>query len=133
MRLLALRGHEIAILQRSASRSRLDAADAGQRRDSDFFLAPCARRGPAGNFCRPRDIHAIHTHNSSADAFGAVLRLFYRVPCVATALHCPQQGIDAVHARSEPRAAPQAARGAAFIDQSHLEGAAEGPWTPDAG
>jgi glycosyltransferase involved in cell wall biosynthesis len=94
-----------------------------------------------GEFCRKRGIEAIHTHKSSAHAFGAVLRLFYRVPCVATAhslnyqLHwfandrviCHNdESMQFMHdwnrvPRRKLRQVP------AFIDQSYLEAAAEDP------
>src|SRR5207248_1781055 len=94
-----------------------------------------------GEFCRRRGIDAIHTHKSSAHAFGAMLRLFFRVPCVATAhslnyqLHwflndrviCHnKESMQFMHdwnrvPRRKLREVP------AFIDQSYLKAAAERP------
>src|SRR5207249_4506418 len=103
------------------------------------------RRMPAeirrvGEFCRRRGIDAIHTHKSSAHAFGALLRMFYRVPCVATAhslnyqLHwfvndrviCHnEESMRFMHAWNRvPRR--KLRRVPAFIDQAYLEAAAEG-------
>ncbi len=94
-----------------------------------------------GEFCRSRGIDAIHTHMSSAHAFGALLRMFYRVPCVATThslnyqLHwfvndrviCHnEESMRFMHnwnrvARRKLRQVP------AFVDESYLEPAAEAP------
>jgi glycosyltransferase involved in cell wall biosynthesis len=85
-RLLASRGHEIVILQRPG----LDLGSMMSLPSNIEIQSSSLRRGPGeirriGEFCRKRGIDAIHTHKSSAHAFGALLRLFYRVPCVATA------------------------------------------------
>src|SRR5713101_4835856 len=84
-RLLALRGHEIVFLQRPG----LDLGSILPMPSNIEVQTSSLRRVPEeirrfGEFCRSRGIDAIHTHMSSAHAFGALLRMFYRVPCVAT-------------------------------------------------
>jgi glycosyltransferase involved in cell wall biosynthesis len=141
-RLLALRGHEIVILQRPG----LDLGSMLSLPGNIEIQTASLRRVPEeirrlGEFCRRRGIDAIHTHKSSAHAFGALLRLFYRVPCVATAhslnyqLHWFVNDRVICHneesmqfmrnwnrvARRKLRQVP------AFIDQSYLEPAAEAP------
>jgi glycosyltransferase involved in cell wall biosynthesis len=141
-RRLALRGHEIVILQRPG----LDLGSIMPIPANIEVQTSSLRRVPEeirrlGEFCRTRGIDAIHTHKSSAHAFGALLRLFYRVPCVATAhslnyqLHwfvndrviCHnEESMQFMHnwnrvARRKLRQVP------AFIDQSYLEPAAEAP------
>jgi glycosyltransferase involved in cell wall biosynthesis len=141
-RLLALRGHEIVILRRPG----LDLGAILPLPGNIEVQTSSLRRIPKeirriGEFCRKRGIDAIHTHKSSAHAFGAVLRLFYRVPCVATAhslnyqLHwfvndrviCHNdESMRFMHnwnrvARRKLRQVP------AFIDPSYLEAAAEAP------
>lgn len=81
--LLARRGHEIVLLKRPHFDVDITATDI---RTIDSTLKRSAseiRR--IGAFCAAERIDVIHTHMSSAHAFGALLRLFYRVPCVATA------------------------------------------------
>jgi glycosyltransferase involved in cell wall biosynthesis len=139
-RLLALRGHEIVILQRPG----LDLAAILPMPSNIEVQTSSLRRIPEeirrfGEFCRKRGIDAIHTHKSSAHSFGALLRLFYRVPCVATAhslnyqVHwfvndrviCHnEESMRFMHnwnrvARCKLRQVP------AFIDQSYLEPTAE--------
>jgi glycosyltransferase involved in cell wall biosynthesis len=141
-RLLALRGHEIVILQRPG----LDLGSMLRIPGNIEIQFSSLRRVPGeirrlGEFCRWRGIDAIHTHKSSAHAVGALLRLFYRVPCVATAhslnyqLHwfvndrviCHNgESMQFMHnwnrvPRRKLRQVP------AFIDQSYLEAAAEEP------
>ena len=85
-RLLVKRGHEVIILQRPG----LDLGSMLSLPSDIEIQSSSLGRGPSevrriGEFCRTRGIDAIHTHKSSAHAFGALLRVFYRVPCVATA------------------------------------------------
>ncbi len=85
-RLLALRGHEIVILQRPV----VNLGSVVALPDHIEVEASSLRRLPGevrrvARLCRERRIDVIHTHKSSAHAFGALLRLFYGVPCVATA------------------------------------------------
>jgi len=85
-RLLALRGHEIVILQRLV----VDLGSVVALPDHIEVEVSSLRRLPGevrrvARLCRERRIDVIHTHKSSAHAFGALLRLFYGVPCVATA------------------------------------------------
>ena len=85
-RLLALRGHEIVILQRPA----VDLGSVVALPSGIEVELSSLRRLPdeirrIGRLCRERRIDVIHTHKSSAHAFGVLLRLFYGVPCVATA------------------------------------------------
>ncbi|HXN42684.1 MAG TPA: glycosyltransferase family 4 protein [Xanthobacteraceae bacterium] len=85
-RLLALRGHEIVMLQRPV----LDTGSVLALPDNIEVQISSLQRLPGevrrvGRLCREKRIDVIHTHKSSAHAFGALLRLFYGVPCVATA------------------------------------------------
>jgi glycosyltransferase involved in cell wall biosynthesis len=85
-RLLALRGHEIVVLQRPV----VDLGSVVALPDHIEVEVSSLRRLPGevrrlARLCRERRIDVIHTHKSSAHAFGALLRLFYGVPCVATA------------------------------------------------
>ncbi len=141
-RLLALRGHEIVFLQRPG----LDLGSILPMPSNIEVQTSSLRRVPEeirrfGEFCRSRGIDAIHTHMSSAHAFGALLRMFYRVPCVATThslnyqLHwfmndrviCHnEESMRFMHnwnrvARRKLRQVP------AFVDESYLEPAAEAP------
>src|SRR5437763_5154264 len=141
-RLLALRGHEIVILQRPA----VDLGSVVAMPDPVEVQISSLKRVPAeirriGRLCREKRIDVVHTHKSSAHAFGALLRLFYGVPCVATAhslnfqLHWTvndrvvchnEESMQFMHnwnrvPRRKLRQVP------AFIDQSYLKAAAERP------
>jgi glycosyltransferase involved in cell wall biosynthesis len=83
---LALRGHDVILLKRPS----LDVSAMLKMPDTVRTETSTLRRVPdevrrIGAFCRAEGIDVIHTHMSSAHAFGALLRLFYRIPCVATA------------------------------------------------
>src|SRR5437763_8975680 len=141
-RLLVKRGHEVIILQRPG----LDLGSMLSLPSDIEIQSSSLGRGPSevrriGEFCRTRGIDAIHTHKSSAHAFGALLRVFYRIPCVATAhslnyqLHWFVNDRVICHndesmrfmrnwnrvPRRKLRQVP------AFIDQSYLKAAAERP------
>ncbi len=85
-RLLALRGHEIVMLHRPVRHlgAVLALPDHIDVQMSSLQRRPAEIRRVA-RLCRDKRIDVIHTHKSSAHAFGALLRLFYGVPCVATA------------------------------------------------
>src|SRR5258708_314818 len=86
-RLLALRRHEIVILAAGRG-SRLGGGAAGPYRGGgllDPAATPARSGGSPGCAACERRIDVIHTDKSSAHSFGALLRLFYGVPCVPTA------------------------------------------------
>jgi glycosyltransferase involved in cell wall biosynthesis len=141
-RLLALRGHEIVILQRPD----VDLSSVVALPGNIEVELSSLRRLPGevqriARVCRERRIDVIHTHKSSAHAFGALLRLFYRLPCVATAHSLNWQVHWAVNDRvvchneesmrfmhhwnlvpwRKLRKVP------AFVEESYLGAAAEGP------
>jgi glycosyltransferase involved in cell wall biosynthesis len=141
-RLLARRGHEIVILQRPG----LDLGALLPIPSNIEVQTSSLRRIPEevrrfGAFCRKRGIDAIHTHMSSAHAFGALLHVFYRVPCVATAhslnyqLHWFVNDRVICHNEESMRfmhdwnrvARRKLRQVQAFIDESYLEVAAEAP------
>ncbi len=83
---LALRGHDVVLMKRPS----LDVPAVLKMPDSVRMETSSLRRVPdevrrIGAFCRAEGIDVIHSHMSSAHAFGALLRVFYRIPCVATA------------------------------------------------
>jgi len=76
-RLLALRGHEVILLQRPG----LDVGSILPMLSNIEIQLSSLRRVPEeirrlGEFCRRCGIDAIHTHKSSAHPFGAALRSF---------------------------------------------------------
>lgn len=82
--LLAERGHEIILLRRPQLDQAVPSVGNIRRVDSSLKRSVSEIRR-IGAFCADQNIDVIHTHMSSAHAFGALLRLFYKVPCVATA------------------------------------------------
>jgi len=82
--LLTARGHEVLLLRRPYLDQNVPVAPAARLVDSTLKRHVGEIRR-IGAFCAQEKIDVIHTHMSSASAFGAVLRLFYRIPCVATA------------------------------------------------
>lgn len=82
--LLAKRGHEVILLRRPALDHAVPSIGSIERADSSLKRSVAEIRR-IGVFCAERKIDVIHSHMSSAHAFGALLRIFYRVPCVATA------------------------------------------------
>jgi glycosyltransferase involved in cell wall biosynthesis len=82
--LLAERGHEIVLLRRPQLDRSVPSVGNIKRVDSSLKRTVAEVRR-IGAFCADQKIDVIHTHMSSAHAFGALLRIFYRVPCVATA------------------------------------------------
>src|SRR5262249_22623428 len=81
--LLARRGHEMILLKRP--HFDLDAAASGIRAIDSTLKRHVGEIRRIGALCAAEKIDVIHTHMSSAHAFGALLRIVYRVPCVATA------------------------------------------------
>src|ERR1700730_16941390 len=84
-RLLALRGHEIIILQRPG----LDLASILPMPGNIEVQMSSLRRMPGeirrvGELCRKCGIDAIHTHKSSSHAIGLFSNSLCRVACVAT-------------------------------------------------
>ena len=83
---LAARGHDVTLLHRPEfDPTPFLPADSSLRHETSSLS-----RGPKeirriGDYCRARGIDVLHTHMSSAHAFGALLRIFYGVPCVASA------------------------------------------------
>lgn len=82
--LLTERGHEIILLRRPQLDRSVPSIGNIKRIDSTLKRSSSEIRR-IGAFCAEQKIDVIHTHMSSAHAFGALLRLFYKVPCVATA------------------------------------------------
>lgn len=83
--LLAARGHRVTVLQRPGT-------DLGPMRwpDGVEVIESELRRTRSelsriAEICRTRNIEVMHTHMSRANAFGALLRIFFRIPCIATA------------------------------------------------
>lgn len=83
--LLAARGHKIVVVQRPGT-------DLGPMRWPDGAEVVESTLGRNATelrkiaaLCRARQIDVMHTHMSRANAFGALMRIFFRVPCVATA------------------------------------------------
>lgn len=82
--LLAERGHDIILLRRPQLDLSVPSLGNINRVDSTLKRSVSEIRR-IGRFCADEKIDVIHSHMSSAHAFGALLRLFYKVPCVATA------------------------------------------------
>jgi len=82
--LLAERGHDVLMLRRPQLDQAVPSVGSIRRIDSSLKRSVAEIRR-IGAFCVDQKIDVIHTHMSSAHAFGALLRLFYKVPCVATA------------------------------------------------
>lgn len=82
--LLAERGHDIILLRRPQLDHAVPSIGSIRRVDSTLKRT-VAEIQRIGAFCANEKIDVIHTHMSSAHAFGGLLRLFYKVPCVATA------------------------------------------------
>lgn len=99
--LLAARGHEVVLLKRPHFDQDTVAKDIRAIDSSLKRNVGEVRR--IGALCKAEKIDVIHTHMSSAHAFGALLRIFYRVPCVATVhklnlqLHWPVNDIVLCH------------------------------------
>jgi L-malate glycosyltransferase len=141
-RLLALRGHEIVVLQRPD----VDLGAVVPLPGNIEFQISSLRRLPGevrrvAQLCREKRIDVVHTHKSSAHAFGALLRMFYGVPCVATAhslnyqLHWPVNDRVVCHNQESMRfmhnwnLVPwrKLRQVPAFVDECYLAGAAEEP------
>ena len=79
------RGHRVTFVHRA------DAPLANDQLLAGLSLLPSSlRRIPAElsritRYAREHRVDVLSTHMSSAHAFGAILRLFWRIPCVATA------------------------------------------------
>lgn len=85
-RILAERGHEVILLTRpSLDLSTVQAMPREVRLRNSSLRRIASEIRRIGELCRAEGIDVVHTHMSSAHAFGALLRIFYGVPCVATA------------------------------------------------
>ena len=83
--LLAARGHEIVVVQRPGTDlGPMNWPDGVEVVESTLQRNATELRRIAA-ICRDRSIDVMHTHMSRANAFGALMRIFFRVPCVATA------------------------------------------------
>jgi len=87
-RALHERGHDVTVIGRSGSWLEQKLSSSGIH-----FLSSTLKRWPLGEFRRIADwirqnnVDVLHTHKTSAQLFGVLLKAFVRVPVVATAHH----------------------------------------------
>jgi len=86
-RALSRRGHDVTLVCRpNAWISRQLQDDPVRVIESSLSRWPTTELRRIANIIQEDEIEVVHTHMSSANFFGVLLRLFYRVPaCVATA------------------------------------------------
>ena len=85
---LARRGHEITFIGREGSWIQRQLAGTNvQFKTSDLRRWPLDDLRSIAQWLEDENIDVLHTHNTSGQLFGVLLRLFTRIPIVATAHH----------------------------------------------